>query len=942
MKNRGVWLLAALFIGLAVFSSSQAQDVENLLANGGFEDGVAAPWSAYSATIEAVEGLVGVNVLEPPVEGNYCLHVEVPTPGTDNWSNGLQHAGHVFEQDKKYTWSAWLKCSEGTLDIRFKPELGADPWTGYGDQVFTMTEEWQEFSITTPVFTEDVSPGTLTFHIGFAVGEFWVDGSRFYEGDYVPPVFQKQTMAADPSPESGAVDVPQDVVLSWGAGELAVKHDVYFGSTYDDVNDATIANPLGTQVSSGQSGTTFDPEGLLEFGQTYYWRADEVNAAPDNTVFKGNVWSFTAEPFVYPIENIIATASSAEAGAGPENTIDGSGLNASDQHSIEATDMWLSDVAGEQPAWIQYQFDGIYMLHEMSVWNYNVQFEPVLGFGIKDVAVEYSTNGAEWTALGDFELGRATAKSDYAANTTIDLTGVVAKYVRLTVNSNWGGMLPQFGLSEVRFLYKPVSASEPMPMDGQADVELDLMLDWRGGREATVHEVYLSGDRAAVESGAAFVDTLSESRYAVDALDLGSTYYWKVDEVNEAASPSTWAGTIWSFSTKEFFPVEDFESYDDEDNRIYDSWLDGWVNDTGSTVGYLDTPFAERSIVSSGRQSMPLEYNNTAAPFYSEAEHDLGGANWMLSGSDTLVIHFRGRAVTTADAPGNDPAPLYVAVEDGGGQVQVVIHPDPEATVLTDWQAWEIPFSDLSGVSLTNVRTIYIGVGDRDNPAAGGAGLIFIDDIQVGHPGLSDPGTSGLAALYALEENTDDSSGNENHGTVVGDPIYVPGKVGSGLEFNGTSGQYVNVGTFNPSAATGQLSVSLWANWNGLNGQYQGLIGKRDSWAADDMMWQIEANIDTGIIRFQRAGLADVTATVLPTGEWASVAVTFDGTTSKIYMGGELAVEAAFSFGSDAGAVMQVGASEANGGNPFNGALDEIRLYDRVLSPFEIRYLANQ
>jgi concanavalin A-like lectin/glucanase superfamily protein len=388
--------------------------------------------------------------------------------------------------------------------------------------------------------------------------------------------------------------------------------------------------------------------------------------------------------------------------------------------------------------------------------------------------------------------------------------------------------------------------------------------------------------------------------------------------------------------------VEDFESYDDEDNRIYDSWLDGWVNETGSIVGYLDTPFAERSIVNSGRQSMPLEYNNTAAPFYSEAEHDLGGANWTLSGSDTLVIHLRGRAVTTADVPGNDPAPLYVAVEDGGGQVQVVTHPDPEATVLTDWQAWEIPFSDLSGVSLTNVRTIYIGVGDRDNPAAGGAGLIFIDDIQVGHPGLSDPGTSGLAALYALEENTEDSSGNENHGTAVGDPIYVPGQVGSGLEFNGTSSQYVNVGTFNPSAATGQLSVSLWANWNGLNGQYQGLIGKRDSWLANDMMWQIEANIDTGIIRFQRAGFADVSATVLPTGEWASVAVTFDGTTSKIYIGGELAVEAAFSFGSDGGAIMQFGASEANGGNPFNGALDEIRLYDRVLSPFEIRYLANQ
>ena len=49
--------------------------------------------------------------------------------------------------------------------------------------------------------------------------------------------------------------------------------------------------------------------------------------------------------------------------------------------------------------------------------------------------------------------------------------------------------------------------------------------------------------------------------------------------------------------------------------------------------------------------------------------------------------------------------------------------------------------------------------------------------------------------------------------------------------------------------------MSLWANWDGLSGQYQGLIGKRDSWAANDMMWQIEANVDTGIMRIQREGI---------------------------------------------------------------------------------------
>jgi len=109
------------------------------------------------------------------------------------------------------------------------------------------------------------------------------------------------------------------------------------------------------------------------------------------------------------VENITATASHADATAGPENTINGSGLNDQDQHSIDAPDMWLASPGEGEPVWIQYEFDGVYKLHEMLVWNYNVQFEIVLGFGLKDVTIEYSTDGSDWTTLGDFEFSQATA-----------------------------------------------------------------------------------------------------------------------------------------------------------------------------------------------------------------------------------------------------------------------------------------------------------------------------------------------------------------------------------------------------------------------------------------------------------------------------------------------------------------------------------------------------
>ncbi len=100
----------------------------------------------------------------------------------------------------------------------------------------------------------------------------------------------------------------------------------------DDVNSGA-----GTLVSAGQTDTTYAFDNVLEFGQTYYWRMDEVNAPPDNTVFKGEIWSFTVEPFSYPIENIIATSNgTSDAGSGPEKTVDGSGINASDQASTNS------------------------------------------------------------------------------------------------------------------------------------------------------------------------------------------------------------------------------------------------------------------------------------------------------------------------------------------------------------------------------------------------------------------------------------------------------------------------------------------------------------------------------------------------------------------------------------------------------------------------------
>jgi len=99
--------------------------------------------------------------------------------------------------------------------------------------------------------------------------------------------------ALGPTPANGAINQDMDVSISWRPGDFAVSHDVYFGDNFNDVNEASRANPQNVLVGQNQEDTTYDPPGLLEFGQSYYWRIDEFNDTEPNSPWKGNTWSFT-------------------------------------------------------------------------------------------------------------------------------------------------------------------------------------------------------------------------------------------------------------------------------------------------------------------------------------------------------------------------------------------------------------------------------------------------------------------------------------------------------------------------------------------------------------------------------------------------------------------------------------------------------------------------
>jgi hypothetical protein len=271
------------------------------------------------------------------------------------------------------------------------------------------------------------------------------------------------------------------------------------------------------------------------------------------------------------------------------------------------------------------------------------------------------------------------------------------------------------------------------PVNGAVDVTQTPILTWAPGFGAS-HEIYFGADPASLELKGS--GNLGSESFEPGQLEWNTTYYWRIDEANNANPDSPWTGPLWSFTTANFLIIDDIESYNDIDegqadsNRIYNAWVDGYDDPTnGSQVGHLDPPFYEETIVHSGNKSMPITYDNAVGK--SEATLMLtSNRDWTVNGVNTLTIWFRGSSNNAAE-------PMYVALNDSA----VVTHDNPDAAMRTAWTQWNIDLQAFAnqGVNLTNVNTITLGFGNRNNPAAGGTGLMYFDDIRLYPPELVSP-----------------------------------------------------------------------------------------------------------------------------------------------------------------------------------------------------------
>jgi hypothetical protein len=523
----------------------------------------------------------------------------------------------------------------------------------------------------------NISTDTRAFYIGGRAGADLLDGIlddiRVYNRALSEAQIKNlvtRPKSWNPSPTNGVLYEDTWASLSWEPGDFAVSHDVYIGDNFDDVNDGAAETCCGNQASAFfvvGFPGMFFPDGLVP-GTTYYWRIDDVEA-DGTTIHKGNVWSFMVPP---------------------------------------------------RTAYAPDPVDGAELVEQ------DVELSWTPGFGTKLHYVYFGDNFDDVnSAAGGLPLGLTTytpgllklAKTYYWR---VDEFDAIATYKGHVWSFTTQGAVAALA-----------------PSNGAVDVKQTQILTFSPSVFAASHEVYFGTDKDAVKNA----DTgspeykgardLGSESYDPGMLEWDTTYYWRIDEVNNTNPDGPWTGILWSFTTANFLIVDDFESYNDIDppdpqsNRIFEAWLDGYgIPTNGALVGNELPPYAEQTIVHSGSQSMPLYYDNSVGN--SEATMTLTyPRDWTEKGVNTLTIWFRGDSANAAET-------LYVALNGSA----VVNHNNPNAAQITTWTEWTIDlqaFAD-QGVNLANVNTIALGLGNRNNPVAGGSGTMYFDDIRLYPP----------------------------------------------------------------------------------------------------------------------------------------------------------------------------------------------------------------
>ncbi len=160
---------------------------------------------------------------------------------------------------------------------------------------------------------------------------------------------------------------------------------------------------------------------------------------------------------------------------------------------------------------------------------------------------------------------------------------------------------------EIKKLASPEKASVPTPADGSVIRQSEVTLQWDTGINATTHNVYFSDDEQAVIDGTADVNNVSQTSFGPLSLDLGMTYFWRIDEVEADGTAST--GDIWSFTVQ---PLSAYNPNPSDEAKYVDPDADlAW--DPGKNAQSHDIYFGtDETTVANADSSSPEFQNNQA------------------------------------------------------------------------------------------------------------------------------------------------------------------------------------------------------------------------------------------------------------------------------------------------------------------------------------------
>ncbi len=401
-------------------------------------------------------------------------------------------------------------------------------------------------------------------------------------------------IAWNPYPSNGAENVLVWTNLNWSPGDGAISHDVYLGTSFDDVNSATSSSHPNVEYSHVDVNS-YDPNGNLLYFTTYYWRVDEVN---DSNTIRGRVWSFSTgfwDKAVYWDERyggaVVATDEFEQAGYKvldadqlktwmdghivdnkpsvvvfcqlliPDTVMESMSPDCTLRQYLNAGGkiVWFGDV----PMYWQGHSDG-----SATEWGIDGSIN-VLGFNAAGgpwdeyVEVTFTEEGLEWGLTETWFSERPANPMGLRVLAEHD-GGYAAAWVKHYVSDDtyrgfvrlfdtWGVGLPNLDDAKRAAEYIDLRVSNPSPGDGESDVIAAVELSWTSHYAVYSHEVYLGtnfndvNDANSSSHPNVQYTKVDINRYDPPGLlEINTTYYWRVDEVIGRRSQK---GQIWSFIT---------------------------------------------------------------------------------------------------------------------------------------------------------------------------------------------------------------------------------------------------------------------------------------------------------------------------------------------------------------------------------------------------------